>query len=219
MTSIPTSVDGRPLSERGARTRRRLLEAAERVFAELGYAGKPYPYVEVALRDPDDGRLLDGPGEAELVVRGPNVFPGYWRRPEETEEAFADGWLRTGDVVERDADGFYRIKARLKDMFISGGENVYPAEVESVLHQHAAVVDAAVVGVPDERWGEVGIAAVVAAPGTTVAEDVLISYCRERLARYKVPKAVRFVDELPRSALGKVLKDELRESLTREAAL
>jgi fatty-acyl-CoA synthase len=203
-----------------------LTEAAPNVLClppedavrKLGYAGKPYPYVEVALRDAEDGRLLDGPGEAELVVRGPNVFPGYWRRPEETKDAFADGWLRTGDVVERDAEGFYRIRARLKDMFISGGENVYPAEVEAVLHDHDAVVEAAVVGVPDERWGEVGVAAVVAAPGAAVAQDDLISHCRERLARYKVPKAIRFVDELPRSAMGKVLKDELRESLTREAA-
>jgi fatty-acyl-CoA synthase len=203
-----------------------LTEAAPNVLClppedatrKLGYAGKPYPYVEVALRDPDDGRFLEGPAEGELLVRGPNVFPGYWRRPEETEEAFVDGWLRTGDVAERDAEGFYRIQARLKDMFISGGENVYPAEVESVLHTHAAVAEAAVVGVPDERWGEVGLAAVVVTAGASTGEDELITHCRARLASYKVPKAIRFVDELPRGALGKVLKDELRESLTREAA-
>jgi fatty-acyl-CoA synthase len=191
----------------------------EDAMRKLGYAGKPYPYVEVALRDPDDGRLLEGAAEGELVVRGPNVFTGYWRRPEETKAAFAGGWLRTGDIAERDGEGYYRIQARLKDMFISGGENVYPAEVEGVLHAHEAVAEAAVVGVPDERWGEVGIAAVVVAAGASVSEDELIVHCTARLGRYKVPKAVRFVDELPRSALGKVLKDELRESLTREAAL
>jgi fatty-acyl-CoA synthase len=191
----------------------------EEAMRKLGYAGKPYPYVEVALRDPDDGRFLEGRAEGELLVRGRNVFPGYWRRPKATDEAFVDGWLRTGDVAERDGEGFYRIQARLKDMFISGGENVYPAEVESVMHSHEAVAEAAVVGVPDERWGEVGIAAVKLVAGASAGEDELIAHCRARLARYKVPKAIRFVDGLPRGALGKVLKDELRESLLREAAL
>jgi fatty-acyl-CoA synthase len=117
-------------------------------------------------------------------------------------------------VAERDDEGFYRIKGRLKDMYISGGENVYPAEVESVLHEHPAVADAAVVGVPDERWGEVGIAFVVA--GGTVSESELIDFVRARLARFKAPKGVRFVDALPRSAMGKVAKDELRATVTEE---
>jgi fatty-acyl-CoA synthase len=169
----------------------------EDAMRKLGSAGKPYPHVDVRLSD-----------EGELQVRGPNVFAGYWRNPEATAAAFDDGWLRTGDVAERDGEGFYRIKGRLKDMYISGGENVYPAEVESVLHEHPAVADAAVVGVPDERWGEVGVAFVVAAGETS--EEALIEFVRTRLARFKAPKAVRFVDVLPRSAMGKVAKEELR---------
>jgi fatty-acyl-CoA synthase len=171
-----------------------LTEAAPNVL----YAGKPYPHVDVSLSD-----------EGELLVRGPNVFAGYWRNPDATREAFtADGWLRTGDVAERDGGGNYRIRGRLKDMVISGGENVYPAEVEAVLHEHPAVVEAAVVGKADERWGEVCIAFVVVRDETGEAE--LVEHCRERLARFKVPKEIRFVDALPRSGMNKVLKDELR---------
>jgi fatty-acyl-CoA synthase len=189
---------------------------AEDAVRKQGFAGKPYPYVEVALRDPESGRLLDGPGEGELVVRGPNVFAGYWRNPEASAAATADGWLLTGDVAERDDEGYYRICARLKDMYISGGENVYPAEVESVLHEHPAVADAAVVAVADERWGEVGVAAVVLREA--VEEEELLDHCRARLARFKVPRDVRFVDELPRSGMGKVLKDELRGLIVKEAS-
>jgi fatty-acyl-CoA synthase len=181
-----------------------LTEAAPNVLClppedavrKAGWAGKPYPYVEVRLSDED-----------ELLVRGPNVFAGYWRNPEATAAAFADGWLRTGDVAERDDEGYYRIRGRLKEMFISGGENVYPAEVEAVLHEHPGVADAAVVGVPDERWGEVGIAFVVAS--RPVAEEELLEHCRARLAGFKVPKAVRLVDELPRNSMGKIQKDAL----------
>src|SRR5205085_10197724 len=118
-----------------------------------------------------------------------------------------DGWLRTGDVAECDDECFYRIKGRLKDMYISDGENVYPTEVEGVLHEHPRVADAAVVGVPDERWGEVGLAFVVA---DGVAEDELLHWCRARLARFKVPTSCRFVGEIPRNAMGKVQKQELR---------
>ena len=174
----------------------------EDAFRRLGSAGKPYPHVDVRLSD-----------EGELQVRGPNVFAGYWRNPEATAEVLVDGWLRTGDVAERDEAGFYRIKGRLKDMYISGGENVYPAEVESVLHEHPAVADAAVVAVPDERWGEVGVAFVVAAD--EVSEEELVEHVRARLARFKAPKAVRFVDALPRSGMGKVQKDVLQASLVR----
>jgi fatty-acyl-CoA synthase len=190
-----------------------LTEAAPNVLClppedavrKAGWAGKPYPHVDVRLSD-----------EGELEVRGPNVFAGYWRNPEASAAAMRDGWLRTGDIADRDDEGFYRIKGRLKDMYISGGENVYPAEVEAVLYEHAAVADAAVVSVPDERWGESGVAFVVRA--ADVFEDELIGFMGERLARFKVPKAVRFVDVLPRSAMNKVLKDELRASLTEEVA-
>jgi fatty-acyl-CoA synthase len=181
-----------------------LTEAAPNVLClppedavrKAGWAGKPYPFVDVRLSP-----------EGELHVRGPNVFAGYWRNPEATAAAFDDGWLRTGDVAERDEEGNYRIRGRFKDMYISGGENVYPAEVEAVLHEHPAVVDAAVVGVPDERWGESGVAFVVTRAELTAEE--LRDWCGDRLARYKVPRDIRFLDELPRSAMNKVLKDDL----------
>ncbi len=169
----------------------------EDAIRKMGSAGKPYPFVEVRLGDGD-----------ELQVRGPNVFAGYWRNPDATTAALRDGWLRTGDAAEVDGEGCYRIRGRLKDMYISGGENVYPAEVEGVLHAHPSVADTAVVGVPDERWGESGVAFVVAK--RPVSEDALLAHCRERLAKFKVPKRVRFVDALPMSAMNKVLKDELR---------
>jgi fatty-acyl-CoA synthase len=191
---------------------------AEDAMRKQGFAGKPYPYVEVGLRDPGSGAFLDGPAEGELVVRGPNVFAGYWRNPEASEAALADGWLLTGDLARRDEEGYYRIAARLKDMYISGGENVYPAEVESVLHEHPAVADAAVVGIADERWGEVGIAVVVLAPGAAADEEELIDHCAARLARFKVPRGVRFLDELPRSGMGKVQKDELHGLIVKEAS-
>ncbi len=186
-----------------------LTEAAPNVLClppedavrKLGYAGKPYPFVDVRLSE-----------EGELQVRGPNVFAGYWRNPEATAAAFTeDGWLRTGDVAECDEEGYYRIKGRLKDMYISGGENVYPAEVETVLHEHPRVADAAVVGVPDERWGEVGVAFVVA---DGVSEDELVAWCGERLARFKVPSSVRFVPQIPRNSLGKIQKDGLLAEVT-----
>ena len=194
-----------------------LTEAAPNVLClppedaarKRGFAGKPYPHVDVALRDPENGALLDGATEGELLVKGPNVFAGYWRNPEATAAAFADGWLLTGDVAARDDEGYYRIVGRIKDMVISGGENVYPAEIENVLHEHSAVKEAAVVGVPDERWGEACLAFVVLAGDAT--EEALLEHCRGRLARYKVPKGVRFVESLPRNALDKVAKAELVE--------
>ncbi|MBA2384988.1 MAG: long-chain fatty acid--CoA ligase [Actinobacteria bacterium] len=194
-----------------------LTEAAPNVLClppedaarKRGFVGKPYPHVDVALRDPDTRRLLDGAAEGELVVRGPNVFAGYWRNPEATEAAFADGWLLTGDVAARDSEGYYRIVGRTKDLVISGGENVYPVEVENVLHEHRAVREAAVLGVPDDRWGEACLAFVVLSGDAT--EEELLAHCRVRLARYKVPREVRFVDTLPRNALDKVAKTELLE--------
>jgi fatty-acyl-CoA synthase len=196
-----------------------LTEAAPNVLClppedatrKRGFAGKPYPHVDVALRDPESGGFVDGRGEGELVVRGPNVFAGYWRDAEATAAAFADGWLLTGDVAARDEEGYYRIVGRLKDMVISGGENVYPAELENVLHEHAAVAEAAVVGVPDERWGEACLAFVVLAEGATATAEELLAFCRGRLAKYKVPREIRFVERLPRNALNKVAKNELLE--------
>lgn len=139
------------------------------------------------------------------------MFKGYWQDPGATAEALRGGWLHTGDIAERDEEGFYRIRDRVKDMYISGGENVYPAEVESVLVEHPAVVEAAVVGMPDERWGEVGVAVVATRDSTS--EDELIDWCRQRLARYKVPRQVRFIAALPRSGMNKVLKRELMAAI------
>jgi fatty-acyl-CoA synthase len=173
----------------------------EDAMRKIGSAGKPYPYVDV-----------DVAPNGELLVRGPNVFAGYWRNPEATAATLAGGWLHTGDVVERDDEGYFWIRGRLKEMYISGGENVYPAEVESVLHEHPHVADAAVVGVRDETWGEVGIAFVVA--DGDVTEEELVAFARERLARFKVPKSVRFVGELPRNSMGKIQKSELAATVT-----
>jgi fatty-acyl-CoA synthase len=199
-----------------------LTEAAPNVLClppedarrRLGFAGKPYPHVDVALRDPESRALVEGAGTGELVVRGPNVFAGYWRNPDATAAAFADGWLLTGDIAERDEEGFYRIAGRIKEMVISGGENVYPAEIEDVLHDHPAVLEAAVVGVPDDRWGEACAAFVVLREGAQATEEALLEHCRGRLARFKVPKTFSFVDALPRSSMGKVLKEELRAGVT-----
>jgi fatty-acyl-CoA synthase len=182
-----------------------LTEAAPNVLClppedarrRAGYAGKPYPYVTCELSPAN-----------ELLVRGPNVFPGYWHNDEGTAAAFRDGWLLTGDIAERDEEGNYRILGRLKDMVVSGGENVYPAEIEAVLHDHPAVADAAVVGVPDERWGEACAAFVVAQ--SPVSDVELREHCRERLARFKVPKSFTFMDELPRNSMGKIQKSELK---------
>jgi fatty-acyl-CoA synthase len=174
-----------------------LCLAPEDARRRAGYAGKPYPYVTCALS-----------AEGELLVRGPNVFPGYWRNDEATAAAFRDGWLLTGDVAERDDEGNYRIRGRLKDMVVSGGENVYPAEIEAVLHEHPAVADAAVVGTPDERWGEVCIAFVVLE--RPLSEEELRQHCYDRLARFKVPKAFHLLDELPRNSIGKIQKSLLK---------
>lgn len=176
--------------------------------------GMPHLFTDVGLRLDGDVHWPPPAGaDGELVVRGPNVFAGYWNRPEENATAFdADGWFGTGDVARSDADGWFTIVDRVKDMIISGGENVYPAEVEAVLLGHPAVGECAVVGVPDERWGEVGLAFVLPLPGVDADPNELIGYLRSRLARYKVPRHVRLVDELPRNAMGKLVRPQLRQS-------
>jgi fatty-acyl-CoA synthase len=203
-----------------------LTEAAPNVLcvppeyarSKAGSAGRPYPHVRVMLRDLAGGGTIEGPGTGELLVAGPNVFAGYWRNRQATAAALvaeaAGPWLATGDVAERDADGFYWIRGRLKDMYISGGENVYPAEVEQVLAAHEAVAEAAVIGVPDERWGETGLAFVVFRPGREPLAADLAGWCRARLAGYKVPRHFRAMAELPRLASGKVDKLSLGRSVT-----
>jgi fatty-acyl-CoA synthase len=179
---------------------------------KVGYAGRPYPHVEVAIADPVTGEHLKGPGRGELLVSGPSIFAGYFRNREATEAAFANGWLRTGDLVEIDADGDIRIVDRLKDIFISGGENVSPAEVEQILLSHPAVLEAAVIGVADARWGEVGRAFIVRRPGVLTDEIELREFCRERLASFKVPAIFEFVGSLPKSGLSKISRARLRSA-------
>ena len=177
----------------------------------LRSAGRPYPWVELRVADPVSGRPL-GPREVgEVWLRGPNVTPGYFNRPAETAAALTpDGWLRTGDGGYVDEDGFLFLTDRIKDMIVSGGENVYPVEVEEALAQHAGVADVAVIGVPHPHWGEAVKALVVLRPDARPAAEDLIAFARERLAGYKLPRSVDFVAELPRTPSGKVLKRELR---------
>jgi acyl-CoA synthetase (AMP-forming)/AMP-acid ligase II len=144
-------------------------------------------------------------------MRGPLIMRGYWNRPEATAEVLRNGWFRSGDAGYLDEDGFLYIHDRVKDMIVSGGENVYPREVEEVLYQHPAIAEAAVIGVPDERWGETVKAIVVLKPGQTVEAQELVQFCDGRLAGYKRPRSVDFLDALPRNPSGKVLKRELRE--------
>lgn len=175
----------------------------------IGSVGKPYPYVDVAVRDPLTGRRLHGAARGELLVRGPALFREYFRDPEATAEAFVDGWLCTGDYVERDAEGYFWVVDRLRDMYISGGENISPAQVEHVLVQHDAIAEAAVVGVPDDRWGEVGHAHVVLVPGARLTAEEVVAHCRAHLAAFKAPRYVTFVDTLPRTALHKLRRAAL----------
>lgn len=169
-----------------------------------GWAGVPYPHVDVALADPATGARVEGPGTGELLVRGPGLFTGYLHDDAATAGALRDGWLSTGDVVERDTDGCLRVVDRLKNIFITGGENVAPAEVEAVLRRHPAVAEAAVTGVPHPRWGEVGVALVVPRPGVPTDEVDLVEHCRRELAAFKVPVRVRLVAELPTVGIGKI---------------
>jgi fatty-acyl-CoA synthase len=169
-------------------------------------------YLEVQIGD-KDGRELPLGETGEIQVRGPGVTPGYWKRPDLTAAAHVNGWFRTGDAGYMDPDRTMYVVDRVKDMYISGGENVYPAEVESLISKVAGVAMVAIVGVPDEKWGEVGGAFVVRAPGRSVEADAILAACRGALAAYKVPKSVAFVDALPISPQGKILKRVLRASV------
>ncbi len=177
----------------------------------LRSAGRPYPWVELRVADPASGSPL-GPHEVgEVWLRGPNVTPGYFNRFAETAAALTeDGWLRTGDGGYVDEEGYLFLTDRIKDMIVTGGENVYPVEVEEALAQHADVAEVAVIGVPDAHWGESVKALIVSRPGARTAPDELIAFARARLAGYKLPRSVDFVAELPRTPSGKVLKRELR---------
>src|SRR5581483_11528786 len=185
-----------------------MLDAADAI-RKVGSAGKAMMHTEIRIVD-DRGKDVPQGAIGELLIKGPNITPGYWNKPEATKAAFTDGWLHTGDACRMDEEGFVYIVDRWKDMYISGGENVYPAEVENVLFQLPQVADAAIIGVPNERWGEVGMAVIVRKPGQALEEGDVVRHCLGRLAKFKVPQSVRFVDALPRNATGKVLKRELR---------
>jgi fatty-acyl-CoA synthase len=175
---------------------------------KIGAVGRPLFHIDVKLVD--GAGVEVGPDEiGHLLIRGPHVFGGYWNRPEATAAAIVDGWLRTGDLARRDADGDYTIVGRLKDMIKSGGENIYPAEVEDVMHSHPDVAEAAVIPVPDPRWGEVGRAIVVLKGGASICEADLIAWLRCQMAHYKVPKSIVFVESLPRTGADKVDKPRL----------
>lgn len=177
----------------------------------LKSAGFPLFTAEVSVFDEDDNELPVGE-IGEICARGPMVMKGYWKQPEATAESKRNGWMHTGDAGYLDEDGYVYLVDRTKDMIVSGGENVYSVEVEAALHEHAAVLEAAVIGIPHEEWGEAVHAVVVLRPGMELAAEELILHCRERIANYKCPKSVAFVDEqLPKSGAGKILKRELRE--------
>ena len=184
-------------------------DAANRV----GSAGKAALHCEVKIAADENGSEAATDAVGELWVRGPNVMRGYWNAPQATREALVDGWFRSGDLGRRDADGYYWIAGRSKDVIISGGENIYPAELENVLADCGEIAECAVVGIADEKWGEVACACIVRMPGAAIDEAGVLGLFKERLARYKHPRRVLFLDALPKTAMGKVQKFELRRSV------
>jgi long-chain acyl-CoA synthetase len=175
-----------------------------------GSVGLAVPHVEVSVQD-ETGLMLGVNEVGEICVRGGNVMQGYWNKPEETAKTMRHDWLLTGDIGYRDADGYYYITDRKKDMLLVNGNNVYPREIEEIIYQFPGVKEAAVIGIPDPRKGEQPLAYVVAAEGVTLDEKTLFQFIREKLADYKVPKRIIFMPALPRNATGKILKTELRK--------
>ena len=190
-----------------------LLRPAEHDLAseqKLKSCGRPLPLIELKIVNPNGAELPVGvPGE--LLIRSPSLASGYWRKPAATAEVLVDGWYHSGDIAYRDAEGLYYIFDRLKDMIVSGGENIYSTEIESVLSTHPAVAAVAVIGVPDERWGEAVKACVITTAGVTLSEAQLLDYCRSRLAGYKLPKSIDFMIAFPMTGSGKIAKKTLRE--------
>jgi fatty-acyl-CoA synthase len=180
------------------------------VLRKLASVGKPFVNTEIRIVDDEDGDLPQGE-VGEILVRGPNVMEGYYRDLEATAEALKGGWLHTGDLGKVDEEGFLTIVDRKKDMIISGGENIYPKEIEEVLYTHPKILEAAVIGLPDPAWGEKVHAVVALKEGEDLTEDEVIDYCKARIASFKKPKSVAFVQRIPRSSAGKVLKTVLRE--------
>ncbi len=183
--------------------------SAEDAFRKIGSIGFPNFYIEAKLMNPDkqEAGIYE---KGELLLRSPVVFPGYWKNEEETKKSITDGWFHTGDVARKDEDGFYYIIDRKKNMYISGGENVYPAEIEKVLYQLKGIKDTAVIGVPHPKWGEVGAAFVVLHDNEEITEETIIEFCKTKLAKYKIPKYIRFIEDLPRNTAGKINREKLK---------
>ncbi|ALV39880.1 o-succinylbenzoate--CoA ligase [Pseudarthrobacter sulfonivorans] len=190
--------------------------APEYVVSKAGSVGHPVTHQRMRLVDDTDRDVAVGE-VGEILLQGPNIFAGYWGRPRETADAFRGGWFHTGDLARADSQGFLTLVDRKKDMVITGGENVYPIEVEQVLFRHPEVLEAAVIGLPDNKWGESVTAIVVRTPESTLTEEELIAWTRERLAHFKCPRRIEFVEELPRNATGKLLKRDLRRARTGSA--
>jgi long-chain acyl-CoA synthetase len=187
-----------------------VTEGPEHIVRRLASCGREIPGVQVRVVR-DDGTEVR-PGEVgEIVMRGPNIMLGYWKLPDASAEALRGGWMHSGDLATVDDEGYIYIVDRAKDMIITGGENVYSTEVEDALYKHPAVLEAAVIGVPDERWGERVHAVVVLKPGQHVAPTELSDFCRRHIAAYKIPRSVEFVDALPKTGSGKIQKSVLRE--------
>ena len=181
----------------------------EDALQKMGSVGKPIFHSDMRLVDTENRDVPAGE-TGELLIKGPHVCAGYWNNPQATSEALRNGWFYTGDMARRDEDGYYYIVGRFKDMIISGGENVYAAEVEAIFREHECVLDAALIGQHDEKWGEVGLMIVACKPNRVVTAGELLQFCQGRLARYKIPRRIEFVDSLPYSPYGKVIKADLR---------
>lgn len=187
------------------------LEDRDHVVTKLLSCGRPCPGIDLRVED-ETGKEVEVGQHGELVARGPNVMQGYWNNPQESALAFRNGKFRTGDIGYQDSDGFFYILDRLKDMIVTGGENVYSGEVEAVIYKHPAVREVAVFGIPDPQWGELVMACVVLKPGMALSASDLTTHCRQFLANYKIPRRIEFSDtELPKSGAGKILKRVLRE--------
>jgi long-chain acyl-CoA synthetase len=196
------------LSETGLLTG---LEDREHVESKLLSCGRPCPGIDLRVED-ETGKEVEVGQRGELVARGTNVMRGYWNDPEDTALAFRNGMFRTGDIGYQDSDGYFYILDRLKDMIVTGGENVYSGEVEAIIYKHPAVLEVAVFGIPDAEWGELVMACVVVKSGMALIADDLTNHCKQFLAKYKVPRRIEFSDvELPKGGSGKILKRVLRE--------
>jgi fatty-acyl-CoA synthase len=183
---------------------------ADQVYNKPTSCGRAVPHTHIRLVGTEDVEV-SGQAVGEVWIKGPSVTPGYWRRDPREDGSFVDGWFRTGDAAWRDADGFYYLVDRFKDMYKSGGENVAPAEVERALASHPHIVDVAVIGVPDDKWGEVGKAFVVVRAGAVLTLEDVREHCTTQIAKYKAPHHLVIIDELPRNTTGKIVKARLRD--------